>query len=79
MIHTVLCLALTMLLAAQRSEGLDAKPAGVPLPALPGIERAEPYQSPPAGELARDGALAERFTAAGQRTSYAFESAAGET
>jgi len=78
MIHTALCLALTTVLAAQRSEGLDARPAGVPPPALPGIERAEPYQAPPAGELARDGALAERFTAAGQRASYAFESEAGE-
>jgi len=78
MMLTALCLAFPLALSGPQADGLDARPAGVPLPALPGIEAVDPPVAPPAGELARDGALAERFTAAGQRTSYAFDSRAGE-
>jgi len=76
---TTPALLLALSLFAPRTQGgLDARPAGVPLPTLPGIERTEPFTAPPAGELGRDAALADRFTAAGQRTSYAFEARAGE-
>lgn len=78
MMFTALCLSLPLAFASQAAEGLDARPAGVPLPPLPSTERAEPHQSPPAGEIGRDGGLSERFTAAGQRTRYAFASRAGE-
>ncbi len=62
----------------QDGRGLDARPAGVPLPTMPNMERAEPHVSPPAAELARDGVLSERFTADGQRASYAFDAKQGE-
>jgi hypothetical protein len=71
-------LALSLLAAPQADGALDARPAGVPLPDMPGLERSEPYVPPPGGELVRDGALADRFTAAGQSTRYTFEARAGE-
>lgn len=73
-----LCLWLSLALPLPQSDGLSARPAGVPLPALPGIEAVAPPVAPPSGEIGRDAALADRFTAAGQRTSYAFDSRAGE-
>ncbi len=62
----------------QETRGLDARPAGVPLPPMPSVERTEPYLPPPPGDIARDGVVAQRFTDAGQRVSYAFDAAAGE-
>lgn len=78
MIPNALLLALTLAALPQDRSALDARPAGVPLPEVPGIERSEPYVAPAGGTLERDGAVADRFTAAGQRTSYAFDARAGE-
>lgn len=71
-----LCLCLPLSTALPQ-DGLDARPAGVPLPALPAIPPAD-AAPPTGGEIGRDGALADRFTAAGQRASYAFEAREGE-
>jgi len=57
---------------------LDATPAGVPLPALPGSEAPDPARAPASRPLERDGVLADRFTSPGQRVSYPFRAEAGE-
>lgn len=57
---------------------LDAAPAGLPLPPMPGIEDVDPAVAPIPRSLERDAALADRFTAEGQRVAYPFEMRAGE-
>jgi len=64
--------------ATGAARALDATPAGMPLPPLPGIEAADPAVAPAPRALARDAALTDRFTAAGQKVAYPFEMEAGE-
>ncbi len=63
-------------LAAEQA--LAARPAGIPLPELPGIDRPEVPVPPKARRLERDSAFSDRFTAAGQAVEYPFEARAGE-
>ena len=59
-------------------KALDAAPAGLPLPPLPGIEPVDASVAPLPKPIERDVALVDRFTAMGQRVAYPFEMQAGE-
>ena len=71
-------LALCGALALAQVPALDAKPAHISFPTLPDIQLGEERPTPAPGTIERDGALADRFTAAGQSVRYSFESRAGE-
>lgn len=57
---------------------LEAGPACVPQPDMPGIERPGPPVAPDPGALARNSGLSARFLAEGQEVRYAFDCDAGE-
>lgn len=70
--------ALALASPSAQTSALDAKPAHLEFPKLPGNQLGEERPVPAPAALGRDGALADRFTAAGQSVRYAFESGAGE-
>lgn len=53
-------------------------PREIALPPMPPLEKPDELHAPRPGEIGRDAALADRFTAAGQSVEYAFEARAGE-
>lgn len=64
--------------AERPAAALEARPAGLPLPELPGIDRPEVPVAPTSRRLDRDQALSDRFTAQDQGVEYPFEARAGE-
>ena len=76
----ILCalLAVQDMHATSRVSGTSTRGAAIELPPIPSPHRPTSSIAPSPGSLARDNAVADRFTISGQSVTYGFESRAGE-